>query len=109
MPDDTKSAEALAAELEHNAMHGGPIGVFPTLDAVSMLRTQAARIAELEAERDALQARITAFEVEWDAHGNARAEVARLIEREECAAQLDALGCDHCAAAIRSRTQGAKP
>jgi len=26
-------------------------------------------------------------------------------EREACAKQLDALGCDHCAAAIRSRGQ----
>jgi hypothetical protein len=26
-----------------------------------------------------------------------------LAEREACAKQLDALGCDHCAAAIRAR------
>jgi len=26
-------------------------------------------------------------------------------EREACAKQLDALGCDHCAAAIRARGQ----
>jgi hypothetical protein len=26
-------------------------------------------------------------------------------EREECAKRLDALGCDHCAAAIRARGQ----
>jgi hypothetical protein len=30
-------------------------------------------------------------------------------EREACAAQLDALGCDHCAAAIRARTMTAQP
>ena len=28
---------------------------------------------------------------------------AVLMEREACAKQLDALGCDHCAAAIRAR------
>ena len=27
------------------------------------------------------------------------------VEREECAKQLDALGCDHCAKAIRARGQ----
>ena len=27
------------------------------------------------------------------------------VEREECAKQLDALGCDHCATAIRVRGQ----
>jgi hypothetical protein len=27
-------------------------------------------------------------------------------EREACAKQLDALGCDHCATAIRARGQG---
>jgi hypothetical protein len=26
-------------------------------------------------------------------------------EREECAKRLDALGCDHCAAAVRARGQ----
>jgi hypothetical protein len=26
-------------------------------------------------------------------------------EREECAKRLDALGCDHCAAAIRARAK----
>ena len=27
------------------------------------------------------------------------------VEREACAKQLDALGCDHCATAIRARGQ----
>jgi hypothetical protein len=31
------------------------------------------------------------------------AELVRADEREENAKQLDALGCDHCAAAIRAR------
>ena len=30
---------------------------------------------------------------------------AVLAEREACAKQLDALGCDHCATAIRARGQ----
>ena len=33
------------------------------------------------------------------------AELVRAAEREACAKQLDALGCDHCAAAIRARGQ----
>jgi len=33
------------------------------------------------------------------------AEGAAFAEREACAKQLDALGCDHCAAAIRARGQ----
>ena len=32
-------------------------------------------------------------------------EIARIMEREECAKQLDELGNDHCAAAIRARGQ----
>jgi hypothetical protein len=35
----------------------------------------------------------------------ARLEQERAEEREACAKQLDALGCDHCAKAIRSRGQ----
>jgi hypothetical protein len=31
--------------------------------------------------------------------------LVRADEREACAKQLDALGCDHCAAAIRARGQ----
>jgi hypothetical protein len=31
------------------------------------------------------------------------AKLVAEAEREECAKQLDALGCDHCAAAIRAR------
>ena len=36
-------------------------------------------------------------------YATAAAEAARAEERERCAAQLDRLGCDHCAAAIRAR------
>jgi ABC-type ATPase with predicted acetyltransferase domain len=36
------------------------------------------------------------------------AEIVRADEREACAKQLDALGCDHCAAAIRARGQPEK-
>jgi hypothetical protein len=32
-------------------------------------------------------------------------QAAVLAEREACAKQLDALGCDHCATAIRARGQ----
>ena len=35
----------------------------------------------------------------------ARLEQERAEEQEACAKQLDALGCDHCAKAIRSRGQ----
>ena len=35
----------------------------------------------------------------------ARLEQERAKEREACAKQLDALGCDHCATAIRARGQ----
>ena len=31
------------------------------------------------------------------------ADLVRADEREACAKQLNALGCDHCAAAIRAR------
>jgi hypothetical protein len=31
------------------------------------------------------------------------ANLVAKAEREKCAKQLDALGCDHCAAAIRAR------
>jgi hypothetical protein len=34
-----------------------------------------------------------------------RLEQERAEEREACAKQLDALGCDHCATAIRARGQ----
>jgi len=33
------------------------------------------------------------------------AALVAAAEREACAKQLDALGCDHCAAAIRARGQ----
>jgi len=33
------------------------------------------------------------------------AELVRADEREACAKQLDALGCDHCSDAIRARGQ----
>jgi hypothetical protein len=33
------------------------------------------------------------------------ATLVAAAEREACAKQLDALGCDHCAAAIRARGQ----
>ena len=33
------------------------------------------------------------------------AEKAVLLEREECAKRLEAVGCDHCAASIRARGQ----
>jgi hypothetical protein len=46
---------------------------------------------------------------EYDLVGNTAIErFAALVaaaEREACAKQLDALGCDHCAAAIRARGQ----
>ena len=33
------------------------------------------------------------------------AELVAAHERDACAKQLDALGCDHCAAAIRARSK----
>lgn len=33
------------------------------------------------------------------------ADLVASAEREACAKQLDALGCDHCATAIRAREQ----
>ena len=35
------------------------------------------------------------------------AELARADEREACAKRLEAIGCDHCAANIRARSQPA--
>jgi hypothetical protein len=53
-----------------------------------------------------------AIEAGWDAHHaefDTRIQALALIvtsaEREACAKQLDALGCDHCATAIRARGQ----
>ena len=37
------------------------------------------------------------------------AALVAAAEREACAKQLDALGCDHCAAAIRARGQEIDP
>ena len=42
--------------------------------------------------------------VEAAAALDAAVAAARAEERERCAIQLDALGCDHCAAAIRAAT-----
>jgi hypothetical protein len=53
-----------------------------------------------------------AIEAGWDAHHSdfdtrikAFAALVASAEREACAKQLDALGCDHCATAIRERGQ----
>ena len=56
-----------------------------------------ARIAELEAERAGMVAAERERIVSMQADGIA--ELIRQQERERCAKQLDALGCDHCAAA----------
>jgi len=53
-----------------------------------------------------------AIEAGWDAHQSdfdtrikTFAAFVASAEREACAKQLDALGCDHCATAIRARKQ----
>jgi hypothetical protein len=53
-----------------------------------------------------------AIEAGWDAHHaefdtriEAFADLVASAERAACAKQLDALGCDHCATAIREREQ----
>jgi hypothetical protein len=44
--------------------------------------------------------------LEFDVSGLEQfAKFVAAAERKECAKQLDALGCDHCAAAIRARGQ----
>jgi hypothetical protein len=49
---------------------------------------------------NALVERASGF-IEFDA--DVFAHLIAAAEREACAKQLDALGCDHCAAAIRAR------
>jgi hypothetical protein len=55
---------------------------------------------------------LMAIEAGWDAHHaefdtriQTFAVLVASVERSACAKQLDALGCDHCATAIRAKSK----
>ena len=65
------------------------------IDYIKLARQAGIDVLEDESERASM----------WPATPEGLAKFAELVmaaERERCAAQLDALGCDHCASAIRA-------
>jgi hypothetical protein len=55
--------------------------------------------------RMAIDAGWDAHHAEFDTRIQTFSALVASAEREACAKQLDALGCDHCATAIRARGQ----
>jgi hypothetical protein len=71
------------------------------IDYIKLARQAGIDVLEVESERASM----------WPATPEGLAKFAELVqaaERERCARRLDALGCDHCAAAIRARKPNTK-
>jgi hypothetical protein len=71
------------------------------IDYIKLARQAGIDVLEVESERASM----------WPATPEGLAKFAELVleaERERWARQLDALGCDHCAAAIRTRKPNAE-